>query len=101
MDTIARVYLGAASPTGEAEPGPEAVDVLIASHDPATIAHAAPRVAAQLYPGRRFGRVLHVEHVPGIPEPKDWSSRPSAPANPWPSDWAAVSVEDITHARRP
>lgn len=96
MDTIARVYLGAASPTGEAEPGPEAVDVLIASHDPAVIAHAAPRVAAQLYPGRRFGRVLAVEHVPGIPEPKDWRSRPSAPANPWPTDWSAVTVEDIT-----
>lgn len=28
------------------------------------------------------------------------SRRPSAPANPWPSDWAAVSVEDITHAKR-
>ena len=98
MDTIARVYAEASAPFGEAEPGPEAVEVLIASHDPATIAHAAPRVAAQLYPGHAFGRVLWSEPVPGIPEPKDWPSRPSAPANPWPRDWSAVAVE-IRHDR--
>lgn len=90
---IDRLYLAASTPHGEAEPGPEAVEVLIASHDPATIAHAAPRVAAQLHPGRTFGRVLWSEPVPGIPEPKDWRSRPSAPANPWPPDWSAVAVE--------
>lgn len=96
MDAIARVMAPAARPFGDADRAPEAVEVLIASHDPATIAATAPRVAAQLYPGRRFGAVLWHEPVPGIPEPKDWRSRPSAPANPWPAAWSAVAVEDIT-----
>lgn len=95
-DAITRAYAPAVRPSGDADRAPEAVEVLIASHDPATIAAAAPRVAAQLYPGRRFGAVLWSEHVPGIPEPKDWRSRPSAPANPWPAEWSAVTVEDIT-----
>lgn len=96
MDAIERAYAPAIRPHGDADRAPLAVEVLIASPDPAVIADAAPRVAAQLYPGRRFGRVLHAEPVPGIPEPKDWRSRPSAPANPWPAAWSAVAVEDIT-----
>lgn len=85
-------YLAAARPRSDAEPGPVGVSVIVASRDPRWIATAAPRVAAMLYPGRTFGRVLHVEDVEPYPEPKDWKH--GAKGAPWPAEWSAVTVEE-------
>lgn len=61
----------------DTEHAPEAVAVLIASRDPLTVRLAAPIVAARLYPGRRFGRVLHIEDAeapaPFAARCPDWS----------------------------
>lgn len=44
-----------------AKPRRYGVAVLVASRDPEMIADAGPRVARALYPGRRFGAVIHHE----------------------------------------
>ena len=64
----------------DADDGPEAVSVLFASRDPEEIRTGAPVLAGLLYPGRRFGRVLHHEPDDG---PPDF----------WPGEWSAVAVE--------
>ena len=52
--------------------GPVGVSVLVCTGDPDIAREAAPRLAALLYPGRRFGAVLHVE--PAEP-PDHWMHR--------------------------
>ncbi len=81
-------YLVAARPYGDAERGPVAVSVLVASRDPAIIAEAGPQVARALYPGRTFGRVLNAEPVP-TPQGWAWSARATL-------EWSAVDVEETS-----
>lgn len=43
---------------------PEAVSVLVVSEDGQIAREVGPMLASSLYPGRRFGSVLHIESDP-------------------------------------
>lgn len=67
---------------------PEAVSVLVATRDPLTVRLSAPIVAARLYPGRRFGPVLHQEPAP---EPEAFAGVLDGDGNPY--QWTEAAVE--------
>ena len=68
---------------------PLGVSVLVASRDPEVIAWAGPRVAADLYPGRSFGAVIHSE-----PHPDPSWTRSVAAGRAVAGQWSEVIVEE-------
>jgi hypothetical protein len=75
-----------AAALADRDAGPVGVSVLVCTADPTWAREVGPKVARLLYPGRRFGRVLHTEPAKA---PTEWPAHYRAMA------WTEAVVEEV------